>query len=351
MVRENKHNFNERTNERTNERYNSVDLCKLIMAVCVVAIHTQPLVKCDSMTIVKVYEAIVNIANPFFFLSAGFLISRKAGAIDNSIKTEKVLKEYVKKIVSMYLLWTLIYLPPAIMHYSQSGNTILWNVLDYIRGLLFLGEHYNSHNLWFLLATIYGVSAIMLLLKKGIKFNKVMGISVCLMVWGFVFTELVAVKDSLPLIVQLPVKAMWVVLGPRGRLFSGIGYISLGMLYGLDRKNFCRFRYPLFIVGMLGSIMTEGVAESIFIAFSACGLLGIVLEIRLKDLKNYYVLRKMSTGIYFVHLYVWMSYYMLIYGTKTYGFDSFLCTVFLSALISYLYAELKRRSRAKQLVL
>ena len=321
------------------------------MAVCVVAIHTQPLIKCDSIAIVKVYEAIVNIANPFFFLSTGFLLSRKAGAIDNSVKTEKVLKNYVKKIVSMYLLWTVIYLPPAIIHYSQSGSTVLWNILEYIRGLLFLGEHYNSHNLWFLLAIIYGVSAIMWLIKKGVKFNKIVILSVCLMAWGFVFTELVAVKDSLPLIIQYPVKAMWIVLGPRGRLFSGIGYISLGMLCGLDRKNFCRFRYPLIIVGMLGSIMTEGVAESIFIVFSACSLFGIVLGIRLKDSRKYYVLRKMSTGIYFVHLYVWMGYYTLVYGTKTYGFDSFLCTALLSALISYLYTTIKGRIKARHLVL
>ena len=317
------------------------------MALCVVAIHTQPLAKCSSEAVVKIYEAVVNIANPFFFLSAGFLLSRKTGVMDNSIRTENILKEYAKKIVSMYLLWTVIYLPPAIVHYSQSENTVLWNILDYVRGLLFLGEHYNSHNLWYLLATIYSVAAIMLLLKRKIKFCRVLIICVGLMVWGFVFTELVSVKDSLPLIIQYPVKAMWVVLGPRGRLFSGIGYISLGMLCGLDKGRFCYFKYPLFVVGLLGSIATEGVAESIFIVFCACGLLGIVLDIHLKDSKKYFILRKMSTGIYFVHLYAWMGYYMLIYGEKTYGFDCFLCTALLSVLFSYIYAEVTCRRKVK----
>nr|DAZ45290.1 MAG TPA: acyltransferase family protein [Caudoviricetes sp.] len=33
--------------ERSNNNYNSIDLFKLIMAICVVAIHTNPLYSCD----------------------------------------------------------------------------------------------------------------------------------------------------------------------------------------------------------------------------------------------------------------------------------------------------------------
>lgn len=41
--------------EKSNN-YNSIDLFKLIMAVCVVAIHTNPLYKCDNKIIVNIYN-------------------------------------------------------------------------------------------------------------------------------------------------------------------------------------------------------------------------------------------------------------------------------------------------------
>lgn len=62
---------------KSNKNYNSIDLFKLIMAVCVVAIHTNPLYKCDNKIIVNIYNTVVGAANPFFFLSSGFLIGKK----------------------------------------------------------------------------------------------------------------------------------------------------------------------------------------------------------------------------------------------------------------------------------
>ena len=62
--------------EKSNN-YNSIDLFKLIMAICVVAIHTTPLYSCDNKTAVSIYNTVVGVATPFFFLSSGFLIGKK----------------------------------------------------------------------------------------------------------------------------------------------------------------------------------------------------------------------------------------------------------------------------------
>ena len=63
--------------EKSNNSYNLIDLFKLIMAICVVAIHTNPLYSCDNKTIVSIYNTVVGVANPFFFLSIVFLIGKK----------------------------------------------------------------------------------------------------------------------------------------------------------------------------------------------------------------------------------------------------------------------------------
>lgn len=63
--------------ESSNDKYNVIDLFKLIMAVCVIAIHTNPLYGCNSKAVISIYNTVVGAANPFFFLSSGYLIGKK----------------------------------------------------------------------------------------------------------------------------------------------------------------------------------------------------------------------------------------------------------------------------------
>lgn len=58
--------------KKSNNNYNSIDLFKLIMAICVVAIHTNSLYSCDNKTTVSIYDTVVGVANPFYFYPAVF---------------------------------------------------------------------------------------------------------------------------------------------------------------------------------------------------------------------------------------------------------------------------------------
>ena len=44
--------------ELSSKQYNSIDLMKLIMALVVVAIHTEPLVRCENIVVLNLYKAI-----------------------------------------------------------------------------------------------------------------------------------------------------------------------------------------------------------------------------------------------------------------------------------------------------
>lgn len=48
-------------------------------------------------------------------------------------------------------------------------------------------------------------------------------------------------------------------------------------------------------------------------------------------------LRSMSTIIYLVHMYVWTFYYMIVYGEKTHGADSFIVTSIVAVLVALGY--------------
>ena len=46
---------------------NSIDICKFIMSICVVAIHIHPLANCNNDLLLSVYNNIVSLAGSFFF--------------------------------------------------------------------------------------------------------------------------------------------------------------------------------------------------------------------------------------------------------------------------------------------
>ena len=77
------------------------------------------------------------------------------------------------------------------------------------------------------------------------------------------------------------------------------------------------------------------------IVFSSIGLFGIIISISLHDSLVYPILRNMSTIVYLIHMYIWTLYYMLIYGEKTYGLDSFIVVSLVSSIFAILYSRIK----------
>lgn len=57
--------------------YSSIDLAKFLMAFCVIAIHTQPLVNCNNDFILSIYDSVVRLAVPFFLYYFWFLTREK----------------------------------------------------------------------------------------------------------------------------------------------------------------------------------------------------------------------------------------------------------------------------------
>ena len=131
------------------QQNNGIDLFKFIMAVVVVAIHTHPFENCTNSDFLKIYELMVNMAVPFFFLASGYFLGMKMNwsFAENLDDTNRIIKQ-LKKIIQMYLIWTVLYLPLAIYHFISLKTIPIKAVLIYIRGFLFIGEQYNSWPLY-----------------------------------------------------------------------------------------------------------------------------------------------------------------------------------------------------------
>lgn len=119
------------------KNYYGIDLLKFIMAVCVVAIHTQPLYSIQSIVVKRLFDTITSLAVPYFFSVSGFLLFSKIDANILSRKSMEVCKKYLSRVLSLYVIWNIIYgadiffastLIPIILYYILYRSHMLSKV-------------------------------------------------------------------------------------------------------------------------------------------------------------------------------------------------------------------------------
>lgn len=207
------------------------------MAFAVVAIHTHPLENCTNSYLLTAYDLVVSMAVPFFFLSSGYLLAIKISwsYANNMDNTNKVLRQ-LKRIVQMYLIWTAAYFPLATYHFISSGTSPIKAALLYIRGLLFIGEQYNSWQLWYLLSTIYALLVILYILKKRNSPKHLVLLSITASIFSVGLSALVGYEGNMPFVLQTIKKLVSYSIS-NGRIISGMIYIPIGMLLARNQSK------------------------------------------------------------------------------------------------------------------
>ena len=220
----------------SNKNFNSLDICKLLMALCVVAMHTEPLVHCAVPIINDIYDSFVRMAVPFFFLSSGFLFAQKFETPFSSPKNIAIVKKYLLKFIKMYVVWTVIYLPIALYHYLSAGRGVLKSVFLYIKGFVFVGEQDNSWHLWYLLSTIYALVFILVLLNLKVSPKKMIIFSSIIFLISIGIDYLSACAGSSNTFIELFIKMIKGTIGS-GRILTGLFYLPLGCFFAQKQPN------------------------------------------------------------------------------------------------------------------
>jgi len=139
------------------KHYNSIDLLKFLMSFFVIAIHTAY----DQVLLMRL---ICPWVVPMFFVISGFLLQRRISMqrpvevcgkrVENLLGG--VINSYIIKLVKLYILWTLLYLP--LTFYGScvvESNSLLRAFALFCRNVIFTGENHMSWPLWYLLALIW----------------------------------------------------------------------------------------------------------------------------------------------------------------------------------------------------
>ncbi|MDE6476119.1 MAG: acyltransferase, partial [Erysipelotrichaceae bacterium] len=97
------------------EKYEMIDLIKYICSILVIVIHTSPGLPYSRPLNFFLINIIGRIAVPFFFIANGYFMSKNLQQ-----KGNVYFKQYIKSLIKIYLLWSLVYLPFGIIWIQEN---------------------------------------------------------------------------------------------------------------------------------------------------------------------------------------------------------------------------------------
>lgn len=296
--------------------YPDLDTAKLLMACLVVEIHTRPF---EALAIPEVIiEGIDVVAVPFFFIASAFLCFRGLREFDFSDSASCAslrVRKTALKLLELYFVWTVLYLPVTIFGDLLCGADLLHELLVFVRQTLLVGENFCSWPLWYLLAGFVAFGLVYCCLRSGMTLERIVGLSFLFLLTGY-FIMFVTEWSGAPRAIAVPVAIYEkLFVNTRNGLFEGFFYVALGAFFGTRHKRFESMSIvcPLIglILGVLGCIFINANAHLPFCACAGACLFLLLIKRCGPDLPSHVGVRNASTIIYLVHM---MFAVVFVYG-------------------------------------
>ena len=322
------------------EQSRAIDVVKFLMAICVVAIHTQPLQSVNGIG-KNLYETTVALSVPFFFMSTGYLVFGKLILPYDCEYNKKKAKKQILKMLRAYFIWSILYLPLAFYgFFSVDKYGIFKSGILYIRNILFQGQNYFSYPLWYLLAAIYASIVFYFLIRNGFQTSRV--------IWAISISFIISKGTDYLVINQNSFHGFSRLLAvclaktfSEGRVFSGIYLMLIGALIQKYSKwiNNAMVRYSCIIFVTL--FIFDVFIDNVFLRLSVCVAFFIFVQnLKVKkvtDAQSHF-LRRMSTVVFYAHMIIFFLWGLIDGKEPSYGFTGFIAslvgTVVLAVIIS-----------------
>ena len=93
-------------------------------------------------------------------------------------------EKYLSRVLSLYVIWNIIYLPITIFGFKENNMSFARYVLDCIRGFLFIGQQFYSWQLWYLLSVFFVIASICIMAEHKIKDKNIFKIMMAIFLMG-----------------------------------------------------------------------------------------------------------------------------------------------------------------------
>lgn len=283
-------------------QYAAIDIGKYVSALLVLAIHTYPFEEISPVFNTFFISTICRLAVPFFFAVSAFFFFKKYEGKD--FEDTKPLFNYIRRILVLYLVWTVIYLPYTIWNYASTGFS-WYNIISYLRDVVLNGSYYH---LWFLPALIWGMLIVFYALKKlGAKKTGILVLVLYLV--GYLINIWAPVWEKMPYVSILYGFFSKTLVTSRDGFFFAPMFLYLGYLFarGIRVKKqvsaiglFISIVCLILEVGLYYWLKILYDTSSMFITLIPCifFLTNTLLLMRIPYNNQYKILRTDSTVIY-----------------------------------------------------
>lgn len=199
----------------------------------------------------KIYGALIcggitTVAVPSFFMVSGYLFFLKPFTLER-------LKHQLFRILRLYLVWTIVYLPLVVLKDYMDKKPLFDGLSEFVQNFFFSGSYYH---LWFLTALLFALAFVSLIFSLKKRYAVI--ISVALFIIGLLFGDYNFLFPQLKDIVET---YRSVFLTSRNGLFFGTIYVCLG---GIFAQYDIKLKRSICILGSIVSMVLL-LAESVFL--------------------------------------------------------------------------------------
>lgn len=252
------------------KQYFAIDFMKFVLAVLLICAHASS-EKLSFPVYIDIWFSLYIIAVPFFFTTSAFFFFKKVTNEDDKSVRLQHYKRYTKRILLMYLMWSLIYTVFKFAYWVQTDSLTLEAFSKHI----FYSITYTSYpTIWFLPSLWVAVSLVYFCWEKRMKINSILIVSLLFYMIGWIRYTLST--DSLPfagvfewydLIFKSPRNGFF-----NGFIFAAIGcYIALNYskIFGSNSRSFITY-YIISVILLGGGSCRNIIIEKIYQSSSGC---------------------------------------------------------------------------------
>ncbi len=232
--------------------FKGIDLMKFVCIFFVICIHTDPFLNFNTDIAFILKNILSRVAVPFYFMAAGFFFTRKIISINDEKLNKKYFIKYITKVLIVYLLWSLIFLPYDMYHLLKESSNTLTVIGLYIKDLIFNCSHWH---LWFLPALILAIAILYYFLKKK-KILTLLVISIVLYFIGLFGDSYYGIIKGT---VFYPIMNTYLSIFnfTRNGLFFGIVFVTLGAYISQNHKAMPKAKNIILIIIGYGLLAAE----------------------------------------------------------------------------------------------
>ncbi len=202
--------------------YTGIDVMKFAAAFLVTAIHIPLFQDVDFLFSYYFTETLCRVAVPFFFACAGYFLAKKW-------EDGEAIKRYVWRLLQLYGIWTLLYLPQILYQYRQNGLGAGKILREFLYRFVVTGSYTQF---WYFPALLIAVCVLYLLKGKCQIADRFLIPLICILyvfgVFGNSYYGFLIGKDSWAAAIYENFFAVFETT--RNGIFFGLFYVYMGTL-------------------------------------------------------------------------------------------------------------------------